>query len=82
MPTIFLYSNIKATMSKAYSKVYNVKSRQINLIHIYVRRLIVDGIITIVYVRSNKNLANLFTKGLSRDLLKSTSSGMSLKLFV
>ena len=69
-------------MSKAYSKVYNVKSRQINLIHIYVRRLIVDGIITIVYVRSSKNLANLFTKGLSRDLLKSTSSGMSLKLFV
>ena len=69
-------------MSKTHSKVYNGKSRHISLRHKFVRQLIVDRIITIVFVRSSKNLADPFTKGLSRDLVKSASSGMSLKPFV
>ena len=82
MPAISLYCDSESTMSKAHSKVYNGKSRHISLQHEYVRQLIVDGIITIVFVRSSKNLANPFTKGLSKDLVKSTSSGMGLKPFV
>jgi hypothetical protein len=82
MPAISLYCDSESTMYKAHSKVYNGKSRHISLQHEYVRQLIVDGIITIVFVRSSKNLADPFTKGLSRDLVKSTSSGMGLKPFV
>jgi hypothetical protein len=82
MPAISLYCDSESTMSKAHSKVYNGKSRHISLRHEYVRQLIVDGIITIVFVRSSKNLADPLTKGLSRDLVKSTSSGMGLKPFI
>uniref|UniRef100_A0A2N9HPB4 Retrovirus-related Pol polyprotein from transposon TNT 1-94-like beta-barrel domain-containing protein n=1 Tax=Fagus sylvatica TaxID=28930 RepID=A0A2N9HPB4_FAGSY len=82
MPAISLYCDSESTMSKAHSKVYNGKSRHISLRHEYVRQLIVDGIITIVFVRSSKNLADPFIKGLSRDLVKSTSSRMGLKPFV
>ncbi len=81
MPAISLRCDSEATLSRAYSKVYNGKSRHISLRHEYVKQLIIDGIITIVYVRSSKNLADPFSKGLSRDLVKSTSSGMGLKPF-
>jgi hypothetical protein len=70
MLAISLHCDSDATMSRAYSKVYNGKSRHISLRHEYVKQLIIDGIITIVYVQSSKNLADPFTKGLSRDLVK------------
>ena len=45
------------------------------------KQLITDGVINVFYVRTNKNLADPLTKGLSRDLVKETSSGMGLKPF-
>jgi len=48
MSAIFLHCDSEVTMSRAYSKVYNGKSRHISLRHEYVRQLILDGIITIV----------------------------------
>uniref|UniRef100_A0A2N9HD70 Reverse transcriptase Ty1/copia-type domain-containing protein n=1 Tax=Fagus sylvatica TaxID=28930 RepID=A0A2N9HD70_FAGSY len=82
MPAISVYCDSQATMSKAYSKIYNGKSRHISLRHEYVRQLIEDGIISIVYVKSSSNLADPFTKGLSRDLVRVTSIGMGLKPFL
>lgn len=81
IPAISLHCDSEATMSRAYSKVYNGKSRHISLRHEYIRQLILDGIITIVYVRSSSNLADPFTKCLSRELVRITSIGMGLKLF-
>ena len=81
MPAISLHCDSQATMSNAFNKNYNGKSRHINLRHEYVRQLISDGIITIVYVRSCNNLADPLTKGLSRDLVRSTSASLGLKLF-
>ena len=81
MPSISLRCDNQATMSKALNKIYNGKSRHISLRHEFVRQLISEGIITIVYVRSCKNLADPFTKALSRDLIRSTSVGMGLKPF-
>ena len=57
-------------MLRALSKIYNGKSRHISLRHEYVRQLITDGVITITYVRSCKNLADPFTKALTRDLVR------------
>ena len=79
MTSTSLYCDSEATLSRAYNKIYNGKSRHISLRHEYVKQLITDGVINIVYVRSNKNLADPLTKGLSRDLVKDTSSGMGLK---
>ena len=81
MPAISLYCDSQATMSMAFSKIYNGKSRHISLRHEYVRQLITDGVVTIIYIRSCKNLADTFTKGLSRDLIESTAIGMGLRYF-
>jgi hypothetical protein len=69
-------------MLKAYSKIYDGKSRHISLRHEYVKQLIEDGVISIVYVKSSGNLDDPFTKGLSRDLVRVTSTGMGLKPFL
>ena len=80
MPAISLHCDSQATMSRAFSKIYNGKSRHIALRHEYVRQMISDGIVTVVYVKSGKNLADPLTKGLSRDMVKNTSYEMGLKL--
>ena len=81
MPAISLRCDSQAIMSRAYSNVYNGKSRHISLRHEYVRQLINDGIITIVYVRSSDNLADPLTKAMTREMVRSTSVGMGLKPF-
>jgi len=68
-------------MSKAFSKIFYGKSRYISLRHEYIRQLIYNEIITILYVRSCNNLVDPFTKGLSRDLVKSTSASIGLRPF-
>ena len=78
--TISIHCDSQATLARAYSRVYNGKSRHISLRHEYVRQLIQDGIISISFVRSSGNLADPFTKPLTRDLVRITSKGMGLKL--
>ena len=79
MPPISLHCDSQATLSRAYSHIYNGKSRHIGLRHSYVRQLLTDGVITIDFVRSCQNLADPLTKGLARDLMWKTSKGMGLK---
>ena len=81
MPFISLQFDSQDTMSRALSKIYNGKVRHISLRHEYVRQLIIDGVITITYVRSCKNLADSFTKALARDLVRSIAVEMSLQPF-
>ena len=77
---VSIHCDSQATLARAYSEVYNGKSRHISLRHEYVRKLIKDGIISLTYVRSSYNLADPFTKPLTRELVKTTSRGMGLKL--
>jgi hypothetical protein len=70
MSVISLYYDSEATMSRAYSNIYNGKSRHISIQHGYIREFITNGVITIVYVKSINNLADLLTKGLSRDMIQ------------
>lgn len=79
MPAISLYCDSEATMSSALNRSYNGRSRHISLRHSYIRQLVEDGVITITYVKSCKNIADPLTKGLSRDMVQSTSRGMGLK---
>ena len=76
-----MYCDSEATLSRVYYKVYYRKSRHISLRHEYVKQLMTDGVISIVYLRSNKNLADSLTIGLARDLVNDTYSGMGLKPF-
>ncbi|GKB39816.1 zinc finger, CCHC-type containing protein [Tanacetum coccineum] len=58
------------TMARAYSQIYNGKSRHLGVRHSMVRELIRNGVITIEFVRTQHNLADHLTKGLARDLLE------------
>ena len=75
MSTVLLHCDSQATLARAYSGVYNGKSK-----HISVKQLIQYEIISISFVRSSGNLANSFTKPLTRDLVRTTTRGMGLKL--
>ena len=44
-----------------------------------VRQLLSNGTISIDYVKTNDNLADSFTKGLSREKIDCASRGMGLK---
>ena len=80
MPPISINCDSQNTMSNAYKRTYNGQSRHISLRHGYVKQLLENGTLTIVYVRSCKNLADPFTKPLSREVVKTTSCEMGLKL--
>ena len=81
MPSISLHGDSQTTLPRALNMIYNGKSRHISLRHEYVRQLITNGIKTITYVRSCKNLADPFTKALARDLVRSTVVEMDLQPF-
>ncbi|KAK4346177.1 hypothetical protein RND71_032516 [Anisodus tanguticus] len=76
---ISLHRDSEATLSRAYNKIYNGKSRHIGLRHAYVRQLISDGIVIVIYVRSCNNLRDPFTKGLPREMIYGTSQEMGLR---
>ncbi|KAJ9547348.1 hypothetical protein OSB04_019891 [Centaurea solstitialis] len=79
MPSIPMYCDSEATLSKVYNAVYNGKSRHIGLRHNYVRQLFENGTIKVVFVKSSKNLADPLTKPLTRDLVRTTTRDMGLK---
>ena len=79
IPPLAIHCDSASTIAKAYSIVYNGKSRHIGVRHSYVREMIKNGCITIDFVRSNLNLADTFTKPLPRELVYKMNNGMGLK---
>ena len=79
MPPISLHCDSQATLSRVYSKSYNGKSKHFSLRLNIVKQLLEEDIITIDYLKSFTNLADPFTKGLSKDLIHKTSFAMGLK---
>ncbi|GKE13011.1 hypothetical protein Tco_1416562 [Tanacetum coccineum] len=67
-----------ATLTKAYSQMYNGKSRHLGVRHSMIRELITNGVVSIEYVRSQQNLADHLTKGLARYLVVNFAEGMGL----
>ncbi|GKA84718.1 zinc finger, CCHC-type containing protein, partial [Tanacetum coccineum] len=68
-----------ATLAKAYSQMYNGKSRHLGVRHSMIRELITNGVVSIEFVRSQQNPAYHLTKGLTRDLVIMSAKGMGLK---
>ncbi|GJY14033.1 zinc finger, CCHC-type containing protein [Tanacetum coccineum] len=68
-----------ATLAKAYSQMYNVKSRHLGVRHNMIRELITNGVVSIEFVRSQRHLADHLIKGLARDLVLKSVNGMGLK---
>ncbi|GKC75801.1 zinc finger, CCHC-type containing protein, partial [Tanacetum coccineum] len=68
-----------ATLAKAYSQMYNEKSRHLGVRHNMIRKFITNGVISIEFVRSQPNLVDRLTKRLARDLVIKSAEGMGLK---
>ncbi|GJW37042.1 hypothetical protein Tco_0059962 [Tanacetum coccineum] len=69
---IFIHCDSVATLAKAYSQIYNGKSRHFGVRHSIIRELIMNGVISIEFVQSQRDLADHLTKGLARDLVIKT----------
>ncbi|GJR60656.1 hypothetical protein Tco_1502818 [Tanacetum coccineum] len=68
-----------ATLAMAYSQMYNKKSRHLGVKHSMIRELITNRVVSIDFVRSQQNLADHLTKGLTRDFVLKSTEGMGLK---
>ena len=79
LPSISLHCDSQVAIVCARNKIYNGKKRHIRLRHNIVRQLISNGVISMEFVWSEKNLADPLTKGLTRQLVYDTSRGMRLK---
>nr|GEU41672.1 zinc finger, CCHC-type [Tanacetum cinerariifolium] len=76
---IFIRCDSVATLAKAYSQMYNGKSRHLGVKHSMIRELITNRVISIDFVRSQQNLADHLTNRLARDLVIKSADGMELK---
>ena len=79
VPAICIHCDNQSAILRALSCMYNGKSRHIRRRHKTIRQLLTNGIISIDYVKSVDNLADPFTKGLSREKVVRSSRGMGLK---
>jgi len=76
---IFLHCDSQTAIGVAHNSVYNKKKRHIRIRHDAVKQLLKHGVISLKYVRFEKNLADPLTKGLPRRVVHETSRGMGLK---
>ena len=79
MPAICIHCDSQSAIGRAWSHIYNDKSRHIRRRHNAVRQLLSNGIMTIKYIRSKENIADPLTKGLTREQVSKSSRGMGLK---
>nr|GEW31295.1 zinc finger, CCHC-type [Tanacetum cinerariifolium] len=58
-----------ATLAKAYSQMYNGKSRHLGVRHSMIRELIMNEVVSIEFVRSQQNLVDHLMKDHPKDVL-------------
>jgi hypothetical protein len=80
MPTISMNCDNQTVIMKVNSFKDNMKStRHVKRRLKSVRKLRNSGVIALDYVHTSNNLADQFTKGLSRNVIESASREMSLR---
>nr|GEW93951.1 zinc finger, CCHC-type [Tanacetum cinerariifolium] len=80
MAPISIRCDSATTLAKAYSKMYNGKSRHLGVRRSMIRELIMNEVVSIEFVRSQQNLADHLMKGSSRDLVIKSTEGMGLNV--
>lgn len=80
VPAILLNCDNQTVIVKVNNSKDNVKSsRHVKRRLKSVRKLRNSGVITVTYIQTDKNLADPFTKGLSRNVIESASREMGLR---
>ncbi|KAL0331633.1 UNVERIFIED_CONTAM: Retrovirus-related Pol polyprotein from transposon TNT 1-94 [Sesamum angustifolium] len=75
---VSMHCDSQAAIGIAKNYAYNGKMRHIRIRHGAVKELLKNGIISLEYVRSERNLADPFMKGLTRRIILETSTAMGL----
>ena len=65
-PPVWVHCDSQAAISVAKNSVYNGKKRHIRIRHESVRQFLVNGVVSLDYVRAEKNLADRFLLPLIR----------------
>lgn len=78
-PSISMHCDSQAAIGVANNRSYNGKRRHIRLRHGIVRNLIRNNVISLEYVKTERNIADPFTKGLCRKMVLESAQGMGLK---
>ena len=81
-PSVSMHCDSQAAMGLANNQLYNGKKRHIRLRHAIIRSLIRNNVISLEYVKSERNIADPLTKGLCRKLVLESAQGMGLKPIV
>ena len=76
---ISIHCDSAVILAKCYSQVYNGKSIHLGVRHNMIRDLIMSGVISVEFVKSQQNLADHLTKSLARDLVHKSVIVMGLK---
>jgi len=76
---ICVHCDNQSAIGMTQSSMYNGKFRHIHHRYNIVKHLLSNRIVSIDYVKSNKNIMDPLTKDLSRELVYNSSRGMSLK---
>ena len=79
MPPIGIHYDSQSAIGRAQNSMYNGKCRHILRKYNTIRQLLLTGVISIDYVKSKDNIADLLTKGLNKELVEKSSKGMGLK---
>ena len=72
-PPVLIHCDSQAAIGVAKSSVYNGKKRHIRIRHESVRHLILNGVLTLEFIKSEKNQADLLTKGLNMNVILESS---------
>ena len=76
---VSLHYDSQTAIGIAKNSMYNGKKRHIRIKHGVVKQLLKLGVISSEYVRSERNLVDPITKGLTRKIILETSRGMGLR---
>ena len=74
MPPICIHYDSQSVIGRAQNNMYNGKSR-----HNTTRQLLSTVVISLDYVKSKDNIADMLNRGLNRELDEKSLRGMRLK---
>ncbi|GJY94292.1 zinc finger, CCHC-type containing protein [Tanacetum coccineum] len=77
---ISIHCDSAATLAKAYSQMYNGKSKHLGVRHSIIRELAMNGVVSTELVRSQQNFVDHLTNRLARDLVLKSVEGMVLNV--
>jgi hypothetical protein len=76
--TSILFSDNQAAISISHHPKFHVHTKHIDITHHFLCDLVDSGTIETTYIQTHENLADLFTKGLSRPLHEDLTTGIGV----